>query len=256
MWWMVLLSCAKNGETVSEEVPETETVTEDVANEPETHPDANVLLDGVAVVADWDDGDTFAFIDANSGERVKARLSGFNTLESYGPVHRWGDWTGAELYQLAKQAGVRARDSQWECQQLPGSCGYGRICVACPDLQTTLLREGLAHVFALKDPADPAMLEAQRAAQEDGSGMWEKGVPKELVTSLHSLDEKPDKNQTYNRLISTKTGKSTQLHHSDNYESCRWVCPTDSCMLYVPYKQRYGADRADCLQLEPPAPSQ
>ena len=94
---MVLLSCAKNGETVSEEVPETETVTEDVANEPETHPDANVLLDGVAVVADWDDGDTFAFIDANSGERVKARLSGFNTLESYGPVHRWGDWTGAEL---------------------------------------------------------------------------------------------------------------------------------------------------------------
>ena len=206
-------------------------------------------MDGIAVNADWDDGDTFAYVDASSenGKSPIERLQHTRKLRSRPSV---GGMTGAELYALAKQAGVRAQESQWECQQLAGSCGYGRICVACPDLQTTLLREGLAHVFALKDPADPAMLEAQLAAQNDGSGMWAKGVPKELVTSLHSLDEKPGKNQTYNRLISTATGQSTQLHHSDNYESCSWVCPSDSCMLYVPYQSRYGVDRADCLKIQ------
>ena len=25
------------------------------------------------------------------------RLAGFNALESYGPVHRWGDWTHADV---------------------------------------------------------------------------------------------------------------------------------------------------------------
>jgi len=212
----------------------------------------NIDLDGLGIEADWDDGDTFSFVDPESGERVKARLSGFNTLESYGPVHRWGEWTGDELFALAKGAGIRAREGHWSCEKLPGNCGYGRICVACPDLEVALLREGLAHVFSIKNPATLQSLEHQRFAQESGAGMWAKGVPRELVSSLHSLDEKADRTQTYNRLINTKTGASLQLHHSQDYKTCEWVCPTDSCMLYVPYSKRYGESQAECLKRNHP----
>ena len=249
MWWMLVLSCSPKGTQVSETMAQTPAPVEESAPPETPDEDANIELDGLGISADWDDGDTFAFIDPTTGERVKARLSGFNTLESYGPVHRWGEWTGEELYRLAKQAGVRAQAGPWSCEKLPGSCGYGRICVTCPELQATLLREGLAHLFMIKGEADPQMIEHQAYAQQTGAGIWAKGVPKELVTSLHSLDEKPDRTQTYNRLISPQTGASTQLHHSENYATCDWVCPSDSCMLYVPYAQRYGDDRAPCLEL-------
>ena len=246
MWWLLALSCVKNSPTPE---PRETTTAEPVSVEVDSAVPAegNITLDGRVRNAHWDDGDTFSYVDSDTGEKVKARLSGFNTLESYGPVHRWGEWTGDGLYRIAKEAGRVAQDGNWTCTQLSGSCGYGRICVSCPDLQATLLSEGLAHVFALKDPADPDMLAHQHAAQAGARGMWARGVPKELVTSLHSLDEKPGSTQTYNRLISTESGASTQLHHSDSYETCSWACPTDSCMRYIPYTKRYGENRAECL---------
>ena len=59
-----------------------------------------IVLDGQPILVDWDDGDTFSS-PLGDGERLKARLSGYNTLESYGPVHRWGEWTAPELYSIA-----------------------------------------------------------------------------------------------------------------------------------------------------------
>ena len=51
----------------------------------------------------WSDGDSFRITSGRMrGQRV--RLLGYNTLESYGPVHKWGDWNEWSLYRLAKDA--------------------------------------------------------------------------------------------------------------------------------------------------------
>ena len=103
---------------------------------------AQVLLDGALIDVRWDDGDTFSWRDAASGEKVKARLKGFNTLESYGPVHRFGDWTGAELYALAKEAGQVAGSAVWTCTDTGDGGGYGRRLIDCPDLRAYMLSQG------------------------------------------------------------------------------------------------------------------
>ncbi len=215
-----------------------------------------VILDGVETPADWDDGDTFS-VTGDDGERTRMRLFGYNTLESYGPVHRWGTWTPRELYALAKQAGEVAGSEEWSCSLRTGEGGYGRKIVDCPDLRHQLLALGLAHVFAIDNEPDSADLETQQKAIADGAGMWSKGAPAQLITSLHSLDEKPDQSQTYNRVASTTTGKAQEQPHSETYTACQEVCvgkaPPDgdgSCMVYVPFKQRYGESRADCLVME------
>ena len=68
---------------------------------------SEILLDGRIYKVRWGDGDTFR-LKTLTGKKKSARLAGFNTLESYGPVHRWGEWTADELYQLANTAGVVA----------------------------------------------------------------------------------------------------------------------------------------------------
>ncbi len=91
---------------------------------------SEILLSGQIIRVRWGDGDTFSFKNL-SGKRKNARLARFNALESYGPVHRWGDWTPAELYRLAKKAGEVAAARGWNCRQLPGGGGYGRLLVEC-----------------------------------------------------------------------------------------------------------------------------
>ncbi len=209
-----------------------------------------IVLDGQPILVDWDDGDTFSS-PLGDGERLKARLSGYNTLESYGPVHRWGEWTAPELYSIAKRAGERASTEIWECTTLPGGGGYGRELVDCPELRKAMLREGWAHVFLAGDEtqAPPENLEAQREAQEARRGIWRKGVPTGIITSLHSLDEK-DQEKTYNRIADTSTGVADKHWHAETYRSCQEVCDetSASCMIYVPYRERYGDGRAICLQ--------
>ena len=75
---------------------------------------STMALDQNEVEVRWDDGDTFTYKDAK-GEKHNARLNGFNALEAYGPVHRWGDWTAKELYALSKQAASVARSQVWYC---------------------------------------------------------------------------------------------------------------------------------------------
>ena len=50
------------------------------------------------------------------------------------------------------------------------------------------------------------------------------------------------------RVVDTRTGRSEKVWHTETHGTCQEVCVGDSCMLYVPYKQRYGDGRADCLR--------
>jgi len=206
-----------------------------------------VQLDGRNIDVHWGDGDTFSFRDLR-GKRKSARLAGFNALESYGPVHRWGTWTPSELYALSKKAGDIAAARGWVCRNKPGGGGYGRLLVSCPELKEALIGQGLAHVFSMDGPGDAASLAMQHDAQSSGVGIWAKGVPKGLVTSLHSKDERPDRDTAYNRVVNTSTGHAPMVAHRSNYEVCQEVCQSGSCMVYVPYRMRYGKKRANCLR--------
>lgn len=237
MWLLVLVACVKQTTPSTPVQPAPEVV-------------SGVILDGVAVNASWDDGDTFSIPDPNTDKRVRARLKGFNTLESYGPVHRWGEWTTTELYGLAKEAGVRADEGSWTCAVQEGGGGYGRILVDCPDLRLALVGEGLAHVFAIDDEPDAGALEAQQVAIAEGRGMWAKGAPEKLITSLHSLDERENQDQTYDRVVDLVTGAATKHEHSETYATCEEVCHHGSCMVYVPYNNRYRPEsKAECLRV-------
>ncbi|MBM66557.1 MAG: nuclease [Myxococcales bacterium] len=204
-----------------------------------------VLLDGVLIEAKWSDGDTFSWKDPANGEKRKARLVGFNTLEDYGPVHRWGEWSSKELYDLALEAGKVAAARGWVCEDTGSSGGYGRKAVLCESLREFMITEGYAHVLSMEGPGPTYLLKMQIAAQEAGKGIWKKGVPEGLVTSVHSSDEKPS-GKGYNRVVSTRTGASHIENHENRYEHCQEVCHQGSCMVYIPYKLRYGPKKLIC----------
>ena len=208
---------------------------------------AVIILDGKEVSVVWDDGDTFAIQNSEGAKATRARLNGFNTLESYGPVHQWGEWSTTELYLVAKQAGVFAASKSWTCSDTKKGGGYGRILVDCPDLRTSILEAGLAHPFSIGTAAPEADLTALKRGMERKAGMWAQGTPSVLVTSLHSQDEKPDKD-AYNRVCSLESGECKAVTHTETYQVCQKVCVEDSCMVYVPYSQRYGENKAHCLK--------
>ena len=81
--------------------------------------------------------------------------------------------------------------------------------------------------------------------------MWAKGVPEGIVTSVHSMDEKPDQDRSYNRVASIETGLAPKQHHTETYATCEEVCTAGSCLVYVPYKVRYGQNQAECLKTAP-----
>lgn len=209
-----------------------------------------LTLDGHKLRVYWVDGDTFRIVGRSKFGRFKARLQQFNTLESYGPVHKWGKWTAQELKQNADDATRAARAGSWHCQTRSKKDRYGRVLLACTDLAKHLIARGLAHVYSIKGPGDKTLLKLQLQAQQKRLGMWAKGVPPYLVTSLHSIDEPYSRRKgvAYNRLISTSTGASKKVRHKKRYTSCSWVCLQQSCLLYVPYKQRHGRRRARCLR--------
>jgi endonuclease YncB( thermonuclease family) len=213
---------------------------------------ARLVLDGNTIPVHWDDGDTFTSNPSTNGEGeepVRARLSGYNTLESYGPVHRWGDWDHVALYRLAKEAGVRASSEVWNCVRLEGQGGYGRALVDCPELKLELLASGLAHLFLIDGEAEAKYLVAQQEAIANKAGMWAKGVPEGIITSLHSAHKRLDDHRTYDRIASPHSGAAEKYFHNETYSSCQEVCHHGSCMVYVPYAERYGDKRAECLAL-------
>lgn len=185
------------------------------------------IVNGKATPVYFNDGDTFR-VTAGPLAGIAARLAGFNTLESYGPVHQWKGWTFKELYVNAKQGTLNGRRGVWHCTaDVAKRDGYGRVLAECPDLQESQIRLGLAHALSIDGPAEPRLIAAQREAIVKRRGMWAKGVPAQVLTSLHSADERVDSKGNYNRLVSPIDGASTKWEHLDLYSECQNVCHTD-----------------------------
>jgi len=210
-------------------------------------PRSRVALNGVPTPVFFNDGDSFTVLSGPL-QGTKARLSGYNTLESFGPVHRWGTWDAHELYIVAKMATLNARRGAWHCESDLKRDGYGRILWHCPDLAEDQIRKGLAHAMTVStDASPPAYVKAQRLAMAEKRGMWAHGIPNFVLTSLHSMDEGYE-GENYNRLISTQDGHSEKWLHKDVYRECQEVCHEGgACMVYVAFDKRYGAHRAACL---------
>ena len=194
------------------------------APEAEAQPVSMVLLNGRATPVFYNDGDTYRPLAGPLRQR-SARLGGFNTLESYGPAHQWGDWTFKELYVLAKLGTLNARRGIWNCVADPNDLdGYGRILADCPDLATDQILKGYAHAMSIKGPAKRMYIEAQRKAIVARRGIWAKGVPPMVMTSLHSADERYNNKNNYNRLVSALDGASLKWKHQKIFTECEKVC--------------------------------
>lgn len=188
-------------------------------------PAARVFLNGEPAPVYFNDGDSFRVL-AGTFQGTKARLAGFNTLESYGPVHQWGDWTAKELYHLSKIATTNALKGVWHCESEMEKDTYGRILWDCEDLAVDQVRKGLAHAMTVtKEPAKAVLLEAQRDAIKNRRGMWAHGVPDYVLTSLHSVAEGGGSDgKTYNRMVSSTDGHSEKWLHKDRYGECDNIC--------------------------------
>lgn len=194
-----------------------------------------VMLNGTAVAVHFNDGDSFRLLDGDF-EGAKARLSGYNTLESYGAVHQWGDWTAKELYVIAKMGTYNGRRGVWNCETDGKTDTYGRMLIWCPDLAEDQVRQGLAHVMSIDDaPGDRALVAAQAEAVAAKRGIWAHGAPDFVLTSLHSDEEDVEDHGTYNRLVSSIDGHSIKWKHDLRYDECDKVCamvyPVDTALL-------------------------
>lgn len=187
-------------------------------------PASQVFLNGVPTPVFFNDGDSFRILEGPL-KGTKARLAGFNTLESYGPVHQWGGWHAKELYAIAKMATLNARRGVWNCSSEMDKDTYGRVLFDCLDLAEDQIRKGLAHVMSITiDGGHPRLVAAQQDAIQNRVGMWAHGVPEYVLTSLHSIDERSNRKYAYNRLVSSEDGHSEKWMHQDKYKECQTVC--------------------------------
>ncbi len=193
-------------------------------------PMTRVFLNGVPTPVFFNDGDSFRVLEGPLAGTT-ARLAGFNTLESFGPVHRWGSWNAYELYINAKMATLNARWGTWHCTSDLRRDGYGRILWDCPDLAVDHIRKGLAHAMNVDDePARAQYLWAQRQAMAERRGMWAHGAPEFVLTSAHSADEDSSRDFHYNRRVSTRFGHSESVRHRDTYLECQMVCHDETAV--------------------------
>ncbi len=185
-----------------------------------------VFLNGEPAPVFFNDGDSFRVLGGRFAGS-KARLAGFNTLESHGPVHSWGTWTTKEMYNFAKIATWHAQKGIWHCESEDLSTDtYGRILWYCKDLAIDQVRRGYAHAMVIGDlPFEKEILEAQHDAIDNRRGIWARGVPNVILTSTHSTSEGGGKDgKTYNRLVSSRTARSYKWQHNDRYGECQNVC--------------------------------
>jgi len=215
-----------------------------------------LFLNGERTEVHWSDGDSFKVKSGPFAGRG-TRLSGYNTLESFGPVHSWGAWTPEELYAIAKSSAAVASAQEWTCTTDGKADGYGRLLVLCPDLAAEMVRQGQAMAYAVEGASPlPGLLELQAEAMREKRGIWAKGRVNGVLTSVHALGEDGSKEpQAYNRVVDTRTGQALKRAHTQRYAVCEKVCEdTDgetSCMVYVPFSQRYR-HKPDCLKVAKP----
>lgn len=206
-------------------------------------------FNGKRTLVFFNDGDTFRIKDGEF-KGTSVRIQGYNTLETYGPVHQWEGSSADYLYIVAIRATGAARRGGWRCISNNLRDTYGRLLATCDDLAISLIKKGYAHAYSVDaNKADTRYLDVQKLAQAAKEGIWKYGVPKFIITSLHSADERNNK-KAYNRLISTDDGTTRKWAHNDVYEECETVCvkdEPDSCMIYVPFDNRYGDARPECL---------
>jgi micrococcal nuclease len=215
--------------------------------------EATLELAGERVEVRWTDGDTFKILSGRHRGRA-ARLAGVNALETFGPVHRFGEGDAGAgfLLAVAKQSAALAAASARRCELREGPDRYGRLVASCPDAAEALVRAGHAMVFAVDGAPDDGLVALQREAQRTGSGMWAGSAPPRVPTSLHSADE-PDlgRDGAYDRIADTRTGRTEVRRHARRYRSCEEVCVGEgderACMVYVPYALHYR-DRPACLR--------
>lgn len=210
-----------------------------------------VVLAGERVPVRWTDGDTFR-IEAGRLAGRSARLAGVNALETFGPVHRLGGMGPAELLALARASAPLAAARVWSCEARGASDRYGRLLVSCPEAAEALVLAGHAMVFAVDARADERLLAAQRAAQAARAGMWARGAPPLVPTSVHSADEAGLGPQgAYDRVVDTRTGAAEVRPHARVHAPCEEVClgdgPERACLTYVPY-ERWYRNRPACLR--------
>ena len=209
-------------------------------------PRSLVKLNGKEYMVYYNDGDSFRVL-AGDLSGSKARLGGFNTLESYGPVHSWGDWTTKELYVIAKMGTYNARKGVWDCTSDLKKDTYGRTLWRCPELSADQIRKGLAHAMSITaDSAHPDDVQAQKEARQNKRGMWAHGIPEYVLTSIHSVNERSGDRPAYNRLVSSIDGHSLKWKHRDVYEECQNVCwkptPADQQKRFTQrWRKRVGA---------------
>ena len=206
-----------------------------VHQQADAEPAAKVMLNGKMSGVFFNDGDSFRILKGPK-KGAKARLFGFNTLESHGAVHQWGDWTFQELYNIAKMATYNGRKGTWTCTTDEKTDTYGRMLVFCEGLAEDQIRKGLAHAMSIDDnPGLPKLLEAQKDAIANKRGMWAHGVPEFVLTSLHSVEEDVEGRGTYNRVVSSADGHSIKWKHTNKYNECENVCiqvyPDDAQLL-------------------------
>ncbi len=197
---------------------------------PSAQADAKTLVtvNGKSMPVFFNDGDSFRVLEG-SRSGMKARLAGFNTLESHGPVHRWGLASAKEMYVVAKMATLFGRRGVWSCTSDMTTDTYGRALLQCPDLAEAMIRKGFAHAMTVTaEPAIPRLLAAQQEAKDKKRGIWSQGAPEWVLTSLHSVDERPDKPTAYNRLVSSIDGHSEKVRHTRRYKECEEVCAYDA----------------------------
>lgn len=184
-----------------------------------------VFINGRATPVYFNDGDSFRPM-SGPYKGSQSRLSGYNTLESFGPVHSWGTWTEKEMWVIAKLATKHAQHGVWHCETDGKKDGYGRLLMFCKDLAKSHIENGFASVMMVnEDAGDTELIDAQRSAINNRRGMWSHGVPTYVLTSLHSANEGGGKDgKTYNRLVSTIDGHSEKWLHNDDYAECAKVC--------------------------------
>lgn len=184
-----------------------------------------VFINGRATPVSFNDGDSFRPA-AGPYKGSQSRLSGYNTLESFGPVHSWGGWTTKEMWVNAKLATKHAQHGVWNCETDGKKDGYGRLLMFCKDLAKSLIANGFAMAMSVDDkPGDSELIAAQAEAIANKRGMWAHGVPTYVLTSLHAASEGGGKDgKTYNRLVSTIDGHSEKWLHEVDYKECARVC--------------------------------
>lgn len=221
---------------------------------PDKHDTPGALfLNDVKTDVVWTDGDSFK-IKSGEYKGHGTRLQRYNTLEAFGPVHSWGTWTPRELYDIAKASSSVAASQEWHCTTDGKVDGYKRLLIDCPEGAKEMIKTGHAMVYAVEGAKpDPELLKVQADAQKRKVGMWAKGVPKGIVSSIHSKGEDGEgsEKEAYNRVVDTRTGEAHVRKHDETYETCQTVCEDTegdkSCMVYVPFKRRYGG-KPDCLR--------